>query len=85
METVYSVQNNMKLGKAAKYYVIGTQGILTMAIMCALGFYIGYRIDKDSIWPGLLAFIGMMAGLVSFITSLLYLLKRDGKKSESKE
>lgn len=73
----------MKFKKATKYYVVASQGILTMAMLCVLGFYIGYKINKDSIWPVLLAFIGVMAGLFSLITSILFLLRRDDNNRET--
>lgn len=74
-----------KLGKAVKYYAVGTQGVFTMALLGVLGFFIGYKINKDSLWPGVLAAVGILCGLFSFITCILYLLKEEEKKSECKK
>ncbi len=65
--------------KYAKFYALGTQGILTMIVLGGIGFYIGYRIDKNSFWPPVLAVVGVLCGLVSFISYLLCLVK-EGKK-----
>ncbi len=74
----------MKYSKYAKFYALATQGILTMVILLLIGFFIGYKIDKDSFWPPLLACIGMLCGLVIFISYLLYLGKEEDKKNEFK-
>lgn len=78
-------QKKKKLGKALKFYAVGTQGIFTMAILGLIGFFIGYKINKDSVWPAILAIIGVLCGLFSFVMSMLYLLKDVEKKSELKE
>lgn len=74
-----------KIKKGIKFYAVGTQGVFTMAILGVIGFFIGYKIDKNSLWPGVLAVIGVLCGLFSFITSILYLLKEEEKKRESEE
>lgn len=75
----------MKYSKYAKFYALATQGILTMVVLLFIGFFIGYKINKDSFWPPLLACIGMLCGLVIFISYLLYLGKEEDKKNESKD
>lgn len=75
----------MKSGKIAKTYSLATQGIFSMAAYLAIGFFIGYLIDKDSFWPVVLAVVGMLLGLVTFITYLLYLLKDEEKERKAKK
>ena len=75
----------MKFGKYAKYYSIGTQGIFSMVLFLVIGYYIGYKIDKDSPWPAILAVIGMLIGLFIFISYLLYLLKEVEKEKKNEK
>ncbi len=76
----------MKFSKYAKYYAVGTQGIISIVALLLLGYFIGYKIDKSSIWPGVLASIGAICGLISFIVTILKVLKEEEKtKSESIE
>ncbi|MBR6071611.1 MAG: AtpZ/AtpI family protein [Acholeplasmatales bacterium] len=75
----------MKLGKYAKIYALGTQGIFSMAIFSVIGFFIGYYIDKDSFWPVTLAIVGLILGFFNLMISLLYLAKmadKERKKSD---
>ena len=75
----------MKFSKFARFYVLATQGIITMVVLVVGGYFIGRAIDAQSIWPGVLAVIGAFCGLVSFIYTLLRLLKEeDKKKNETK-
>ena len=69
----------MKITKYAKFYALGTQGILTMVVLGAIGYFIGYKIEKDSFWAPVLAVVGVLCGLVSFIGYLLYLIKEEKK------
>lgn len=69
----------MKLSKYARFYVLTTQGIFTMAVLVVVGYFIGRAIDVESVWPGVLAAIGALCGLVSFIYTLLKLLKEEDK------
>ncbi|MDE5856488.1 MAG: hypothetical protein K2H06_05530 [Anaeroplasmataceae bacterium] len=69
----------MKLSKYAKFYVLTTQGIFTMVVLAVAGYFIGRAIDVESVWPGVLAAIGALCGLVSFIYTLLKLLKEEDK------
>lgn len=71
----------MKFSKYARFYVLATQGIITMVVLALIGFIIGRAIDIKSIWPGVLATIGALCGLVSFICTLLRLLKEEDKVS----
>ncbi|MDY5982618.1 MAG: hypothetical protein SPJ17_02805 [Anaeroplasma sp.] len=75
----------MKLGKAAKTYTLATQGIFSMGILTILGFVIGWFINKDSPWPIILAIVGLIFGLFSFITYLLYLLKEEEKEKKKED
>ena len=63
--------------KFAKYYVVATQGLLTIVILLLIGYFIGVRIDANSVWPG-------VCGLVSFIITLLRLLKQEDKTNATK-
>ena len=74
----------MKFKKFAKYYLIATQGLATIIGLTIVGLIIGYKLDKNSFWPAVLAVVGMLAGLSSFI---YYLLKYQQKidKDNNKE
>lgn len=67
----------MKITKYAKFYALGTQGILTMVLLGGIGYFIGYKIEKDSFWSPILAVVGVLCGLVSFVGYLLYLIKEE--------
>jgi F0F1-type ATP synthase assembly protein I len=78
----------VKLDKAAKTYTLATQGIFSIAAFTDLGFLIGWLINKESVWPVILAVLGLLIGLFSFVSYLLYLKKedeKDKKKSQNKE
>jgi F0F1-type ATP synthase assembly protein I len=72
----------MKFGKFFKYYLIATQGLSTILVLTFGGLLIGWAIDKESIWPPILAVIGLLIGLVSFIG---YLLKYQNKIDKTKQ
>ena len=76
----------MKLSKYAKIYSLATQGIFSMGVYALVGYFIGYKINQASVWPILLAVLGMLLGLFTFISYLLYILKMEEKerKNESK-
>lgn len=74
----------MKFSKYARFYVLMTQGILTMVILVVIGYFIGRAIDVNSVWPGVLAAVGAFCGLVSFIYTLLRLLKEEDKTKNEK-
>lgn len=73
----------MKFNSLAKTYALATQGILTMVVMLGLGYLIGYLIDKDSAWPAILAVVGVICGLVTFVSYLLYLIKEEEKRKKN--
>ncbi|MBQ9449141.1 MAG: AtpZ/AtpI family protein [Acholeplasmatales bacterium] len=73
----------MKFNSLAKTYALATQGILTMVVMLGLGYFIGYLIDKDSAWPAILAVVGVLCGLFTFVTYLLYLIKEEEKRKKN--
>lgn len=75
----------MKATKIAKTYTLATQGIFSMALYTVLGFFIGYLIKKDSVWPAILAVIGLLIGLFSFVSYLLWLIKQDEKEKKNKK
>ena len=56
-----------------------------MGILAILGFVIGWFINKDSPWPIILAIVGLLFGLFSFITYLLYLLKEEEKERKKED
>ncbi len=60
-----------------KSYSLVTQGILNIIVLAGIGFLIGYFIDKQGILSGILAFIGLIIGLVLFVITTLRL---DGEK-----
>lgn len=74
----------MKFKNFAKYYIIATQGLCTVISLTFVGLLIGYKINKESIWPAILAVVGMLCGLISFI---FYLLKyqKNSEKNKVKE
>ena len=74
----------MKYGKYAKIYVLGTQGIFSMAIFSVIGFFIGYFINKDSFWPVTLAICGLIIGFFNLMISLLYIAKMTDKERKAK-
>lgn len=73
----------MKFNSLAKTYALATQGVLTMVVMLGLGYFIGYLIDKDSAWPAILAVVGVLCGLFTFVTYLLYLIKEEEKRKKN--
>lgn len=70
----------MKLNKIATTYSLATQGIFSMVCFMGLGFFIGYCIDKESAWPAILAVVGVLLGLFTFVSYLLYLISIDEKE-----
>ncbi|HIT50408.1 MAG TPA: hypothetical protein IAD46_05215 [Candidatus Pelethenecus faecipullorum] len=73
------------MGKYIKYYAVGTQGILFMIVLLLLGYWIGCQIDPESFWPGFLAALGALSGLLSFICLLWKLLKEEDRKKNAKQ
>lgn len=64
----------------AKIYAVVTQGFISMLVIGGIGYFIGYKIDKESIWPVVLAIIGILLGLIYLIVLLLK-LKIGGDKN----
>lgn len=64
------MKNNTEFAKL--YYVI-TQGFITILVLIGLGFFIGYKINKNSPWPIILAVVGGLIGIASMIIVLLKL------------
>lgn len=60
-----------KTTRLMKLYAIVTQGFFTTIVLIALGIFIGYKINKDSPWPVILAVVGGLSGIVSLVTILL--------------
>lgn len=73
VETVYLVQNNENNTEFAKLYSVITQGFITILVLIGLGFFIGYKINKNSPWPIILAVVGGLIGIASMIIILLKL------------
>lgn len=74
----------MKFSKYARFYMLTTQGIFTIIVLAIIGYFIGRAINVESVWPGVLAAIGVLCGLVSFIYTLLKLLKEEDKNKNEK-
>ncbi len=72
----------MKFKKFAKYYIIATQGLCSVLALTVLGLIIGYKINKNSIWPAIFSVVGMLIGLTSFI---YYLLKYQNNVEKKKK
>ena len=75
----------MKFSNVARTYALATQGILTMVVMLGLGYFIGYLIDKNSAWPAILAVVGVICGLVTFVSYRLYLIKVEEKEKKKND
>ena len=56
-----------------KLYSVITQGFITILVLIGLGFFIGYKINKNSPWPIILAVVGGLIGIASMIIILLKL------------
>ena len=57
----------------AKLYSVITQWFITILVLIGLGFFIGYKINKNSPWPIILAVVGGLIGIASMIIILLKL------------
>lgn len=67
----------MKFGKFAKYYAIATQGIITIIVLSVGGLLLGLWLSNGPILPAILAFVGMIIGILSLIIWLLKLQRED--------
>ena len=63
----------------AKFYSLATQGIINMVVMAGVGYLIGYFTLPNTPWPPIFAIIGLLCGLFTFISYVLYLSKGDNK------
>lgn len=63
----------MKIGKYAKIYAVVTQGLISMVVLLLLGYWIGTKLWPNTVWPGVIATFGAIAGLINFIRMLLKL------------
>lgn len=70
---------NMKKNGFAKYYAVVTQGFFTIIVLLLVGYILGRYINKDSVWPAILATIGALCGVAFFIKLILSL---DGDKKD---
>ena len=68
----------------AKFYSLATQGIINMAVMAGLGYLIGYFTFPNTPWPVIFAIVGLLCGLVTFISYVLYLSKGDSHVTKNK-
>lgn len=57
----------------AKLYSVITQGFVTILVLIGIGFFIGYKINKNGPWPIILAVLGGLIGIASMIIVLLKL------------
>ena len=72
----------MKVGKYANTYAMASQGIISMAVLGIIGFFIGRWIDKHSVWPAILAIVGVLFGLFTLVGNLIYILKQEEKEKQ---
>jgi len=72
--------NNKSVKNFANTYVMASQGVFSMAIFGIIGFFIGYKINKHSVWPAILAVFGVLIGLFSLIYNLIYILNKEEKE-----
>lgn len=75
----------MKFGKYANTYALASQGIISMAVLGVIGFFIGRWIDKHSVWPAILAIVGVLFGLFTLVGNLIYILKQEEKEKEKEK
>ena len=75
----------MKISKYTNIYALGSQGIFTMIIFAVGGYCLGYFLIESVLWGVILAVVGLLIGLMSFIYNMLYILKKEEerKKNES--
>ena len=57
--------------KNLKVYALVTQFIFQLLILGVLGYFIGYKIDPDSVLKGVLAVIGVVIGVIAFIIQII--------------
>ena len=57
--------------KNLKVYALVTQFIFQLLILGVLGYFIGYKIDPDSVLKGVLAVVGVLIGIIAFIIQII--------------
>ena len=66
--------------KNLKVYALVTQFVFQLLILGVLGWFIGYKIDPDSVLKGILAVVGVVIGVVAFIIQLVKMVGvKDGE------
>jgi len=71
-----------KASSIAKAYAIFSQGIISTICLAGLGFFIGWKINKHSALCGILAVVGAILGIVSFIITVYKAHYFDDPKKE---
>lgn len=74
-----------KTDDVVKAYAIFSQGIVTILCLTGLGFYIGWKIDKHSALCGILAVVGSILGIVTFIITIYKAHYFDDKNQKKKK
>ncbi len=79
-----------KASSIAKAYAIFSQGIISTICLAVLGFFIGWKINKHSALCGILAVVGAILGICSFIITVYKAhyfddIKKDEPKNETGE
>lgn len=70
----------MKFGKQIRLYAVVTQGLFSILVLTAGGFFIGWLINKENVFlSGLLAIIGAICGIILFIYQVL----KESKNNEN--
>lgn len=69
-----------------KAYAIFSQGIFSIICLAGLGFFIGWKINKNGILCGVLASVGAILGVITFIINVYkahyFTTKNNEKRSE---
>lgn len=73
----------MKVGKYTSTYALASQGIFSMIIFAIGGYCLGYFLIDSVLWGIILAIVGLLVGLVSFIYNLLYILKKEEEEKKN--
>ena len=75
----------MKVGKYTSTYALASQGIFSMIIFAIGGYCLGYFLIDSVLWGIILAIVGLLVGLVSFIYNLLYILKKEEEEKKNED
>lgn len=74
-----------KASSIAKAYAIFSQGIISIFVLAGIGFFIGWKVNKESPLKGILAVVGALIGLVCFIVLVYKGHYFDDKPIDNKE